>query len=276
MNDYPEWLVKAGERISRSPTSDLESRQIGVTRLCAPAWQTNLLLKHQDELPAQSPGEQIPAMLGIAWHKWTEQFERVDALVERPFSARFQVDDTDWEVRGVIDVYRPETQQLVDKKTAKTWSFVFGNRRWEEQLNVYRLLLELAGYRVRSLATEVVYLDWHKSGARRNESYPPEQFMTHEVDMWDLEDAQNFVFSRLRRLMDPRVCSSEERWCRDEHWAVMRTGRKTALKRCDSENDAKLWMEENGGTHIEHRAGTPTRCLDWCPVKEFCSYGKQL
>ena len=276
-SDYPEWIKAAAEKSSRRPTSSLESRTIGVTRLTAPAWQTDLILRHRDELPEPELSEQIPAMLGTAWHAYSEQYERVDALVERPFSAHFDVDGTDWIVRGVIDAYRPETKILVDKKTAKTWSYVFGNRQWEEQLNIYAYLLSLDGYRVSRLVSEVLYVDWSRAAYRRKPNeYPPEPFMEIEQRLWPEDNQKAFIFSRLRKLMEPVLCTAEERWERDEHWAVMRTGRKTALKRCDSEQDAAEWMKENGGTHIEHRSGNPVRCLDWCPVKEFCSYGKAL
>jgi len=275
--NYPHWIEKAAERLSRPPTSSFESRTIGVTRLTSPAWQTDLMLRNWDKLPKPEPTDLIPAMIGTAWHAYAEQYERNDALVERPFSAHFEVDGIDWIVRGIIDAYRPEEQVLVDKKTAKTWSFTFGNRSWEEQLNVYAYLLNLEGYRVNRLVSEVVYLDWTKSGARRSPNgYPPAQFLELEVPLWPEKDTQNFIFSRLRKLMDPELCTAEERWERDEHWAVMRTGRKTALKRAESEQAAAEWMKENGGTHIDHRTGNPVRCLDWCPVKEFCSYGKTL
>jgi len=274
--NYPHWLTEAAGRHVRPSVSSLESRTIRVTDLIAPAWQTDLRLRNWDKLPKPDPQDLMPAMIGTAWHLYAEGYERNDALVERPFSAHFGVDDVDWIVRGTIDVYRPEEHLLVDRKTAKTWSYTFGNRSWEEQLNVYAYLLNLAGHRVDRLVSEVVYLDWTKSGARRSSSYPPAQFMELDVRLWPEDDTRDFIFQRIRTLMDPELCTPEERWERDEHWAVMRTGRKTALKRADSEQAAAEWMEENGGTHIEHRSGNPVRCLDWCPVKEFCSYGKGL
>jgi len=275
-DDYPEWLVSAADSMSRPPTSDLTSRTIGVTRLIDPAWQTSLILKHKDELPKRETGDMVPAMMGQAWHLFSEKYERNDALVERPFSAHFEVDDVDWQVRGIIDAFRPEPGLLVDKKTAKTWAYVFGKREWEEQLNVYKLLMELAGYRVKHLAVEVLYLDWNKAASRRNSDYPPAPHMVLRYEPWHTDDATAFVFSRLRRLMNPELCTPQERWERGEHWAVMKRGRKSAIKKHDSEHEANQAAAISGDFSVEHRPGVSVRCLDWCPVKEFCSFGQGL
>ena len=49
------------------------------------------------------------------------------------------------------------------------------------------------------------------------------------------------------------------------------TGRKSAVKLHDSQNDAWQHAREIQNGYVEHRPGESVRCADYCPVARFCS-----
>lgn len=72
------------------------------------------------------------------------------------------------------------------------------------------------------------------------------------------------------------VCTPEERYRNGDKYAVMKKGRKSALRVLDTEEEAKKWMEENGkGEYIEYRPGTDDKCIHYCYAKDFCSYYRE-
>ncbi|MPN46763.1 hypothetical protein SDC9_194361 [bioreactor metagenome] len=72
------------------------------------------------------------------------------------------------------------------------------------------------------------------------------------------------------------ACSKEDRWERDEKWAIMKKGRKSAVKLCTTFEEANLLLDSYGTDHyIEHRPGTPTKCLDYCTVCDHCSFYRE-
>jgi len=80
-------------------------------------------------------------------------------------------------------------------------------------------------------------------------------------------------------------CSDEERWSKPDKWAVMKEGRKSALRLLDSRLDAQRWCVTNDHVHlwekgknipfkkgisIVHRPGEDTRCEHYCAVSSVC------
>ena len=60
---------------------------------------------------------------------------------------------------------------------------------------------------------------------------------------------------------------------------IGKTGRKSALRVLESEEDARNWLHENshkGGDEIVHRPGENTRCDTYCDVKGFCQQYKSM
>ena len=66
----------------------------------------------------------------------------------------------------------------------------------------------------------------------------------------------------------------EERWNSGDTYAVMKDGRKTALRVLNSREDAETYKESNGGDYIEERHGEDRKCNDYCPCCKFCEYYK--
>ncbi len=66
-------------------------------------------------------------------------------------------------------------------------------------------------------------------------------------------------------------CTDAERWLRDRKWAVMKKGRKSAVKLYYSEIDAEARVEAESPQHyVEFRPGKYNRCEDYCEAAPFC------
>ena len=74
-------------------------------------------------------------------------------------------------------------------------------------------------------------------------------------------------------------CTPEERWATAPKWAVMKEGRKTAVKLFDTDADAINFIEdlekEKDKHYVEERKGQDRKCDDYCPCAAFCNYYKQ-
>ena len=279
-SDIPHWLeVAAGAKRERKVVlSPNKINEISVTSLIAPAHQTVLLDKHWDELPPMDPVEQLPSLVGTAWHQFIAELDHPPGcMVEEQQEIYVTVDGVDWCITGTPDWYDPHDRLLVDHKTTRVWSYVFGKRDWEEQLNLYAFLLAQHGHIPLRAQIHAVYLDWSQNQFLRNPELPPRRLQVIDVELWPLKDQSNFLFSRLRKLASPELCTPDERWEKGEKWAVMKKGRKTAVKLFDNPHDAeRMVMTGQDDLSVEHRPGSPVRCESWCPVKDFCEFGREL
>ena len=70
---------------------------------------------------------------------------------------------------------------------------------------------------------------------------------------------------------DLPLCSAEDRWQKDNAWAVMKEGRKSAVRVFDNEKDAKELNKTDAKFYIEFRKGESVRCEKYCLVKEWCN-----
>ena len=255
----------------REKKFSLEERRISVTSLLQPAHMTRLLEAHGHEV-ALDPDDAIPALVGTAWHRYVEQFQ--DQRGSSELELRVQIGG--WTVTGKPDWF--DQTRLIDHKTTRVWSAVFGRPEWEQQLNIYRWLVnQVYGYDIRQLEVHVVYLDWSESASLRNPDLPHRRFEVTSVPVWELNHAQHFIESAIDDLVSgSSICDPEERWERGERWAVMKPGRKTAMKLCNTEAEAEGWARNGTNLYIEHRPGDPVRCRRYCPVSPFCDYGRVL
>ena len=64
-------------------------------------------------------------------------------------------------------------------------------------------------------------------------------------------------------------CTAEERWAKPDTYAVMKKGRKSALRLLPTEEKAKEYIGDQN-LSIEFRKGVSTRCEGYCEVSQFC------
>jgi len=68
-------------------------------------------------------------------------------------------------------------------------------------------------------------------------------------------------------------CTDEERWHRPDSYAVMKEGRKSALRVFAAEGVAQAFIENHADAKklsIEFRQGKDIRCESYCQVRAVC------
>lgn len=233
--------------------------------------------------------DRIPALFGSAVHKIIEKGERdiPGHIVEE----RLFVEVLGWKISGAVDLQIDRgdgTWEINDYKVTSVYSVMNAKPEWEQQLNLYAAMMRMNGKRVATLKIIAILRDWQRKQADLSPNYPQSQVVTVDIPVWPDDVQSKFLEDRVaahqsaKILVDnnqsPPYCSNEERWLRNESWAVMKEGRKSAVKLYDNKEDAEAAVEQLGpmrglatGHYIEHRPGVPTRCAgNYCLVAQFC------
>ena len=181
---------------------------------------------------------------------------------------------------GQIDVQhiQPDgSRVLQDYKTRKAYG-VMNNDSDEKQLNIYRYIAMQNEIEVSGLQVINLIKDWSRHEAERREGYPPTDIYIQDIPIWSDQKIESFVKERIRLHEEAAngnavLCTDDERWLRDEKFAVMKEGRKRAVRVFDSMEEAETFIaaQKDADKHIvDHRRGQPTRCISFCDVRDFC------
>jgi hypothetical protein len=251
-----------------------------------------LTRRHWEELE-QDCSSMIWAVFGSAVHSIMEGYEEEHELAEERISIDIACGEYgNRKVSGGFDLYNAETELITDYKTTGVYSYQMKVREgvtsdWAKQLRIYWLLLCKAGFPVRDVRNTVFLKDWSKTQARRDSSYPQRPIVNidyHFKGKFNSEEAAYMQADLSEKIMEvlrykdlPENqipdCTSVERWERDECWAIMKHGRKNAVKRHYSEFNAERHLAELGkGHYLEHRLGTPVKCINYCTCATKCSF----
>lgn len=247
------------------------------TTLLHGACETILTERHYDELEVDA-SDSIWAVFGTAVHLIFEK-QNTNTMKEEFYS----VDVLNSKVTGRVDSYDPEAKVLHDFKTASVWKVQFADfDDWRKQGLIYAWLMGKCGYEVKKCEFIALLKDHSKSKAKKDPEYPqlPTYVYKFDVTESDLAEIEKFIFTRVAELEEAekvsdeelKPCSAEERWASENKWAIMKAGRKTALKVCESEEEAKRLLPELGGTSIEFRPGESRKCSDYCVCCDFCPF----
>lgn len=265
LTGLPEPLVSAVSR-KREP----KQGQISVTELISPPQMRALTLKHWDEL-TEDASDRIWATMGQLMHKLLEEHGRESSehLIEHTLSSEVE----GLTVTGTLDLYRRDGV-LTDYKFVSVWTTIDGvKREWEQQLNLYAELLRRHNHPVRRLEIVAIYRDWSRMRAQ-DSSYPKSQVCVLEVPLWSADEAARFLQERVRLHKGAEAgelieCSAEERWERRTRYALMKRGRKSAIKLFDTEEEAAAVVTQSGH-YVVMRPGSSVRCESYCAVADFC------
>lgn len=238
-------------------------KEISVTTLIGPAQKRILERRHKDDL-TMDVLDTIPALLGQALHHILERAGK-DAPTAIP-EERLQTMHDGWIISGKSDLYETKDHILVDYKNSSVWTFIFGKKEWEQQLNVLRWIRVRNGQPVNGLAIVLFCGDWRRNESLRSADYPA-RVVNIPIPMWTMDEATAYVDSRLalhRAALEGKVvpCSEEERWQKPTSWAVIKDGNKRAASVHNSEADAAAALK--AGHHIEKRPGESVRCNGYC------------
>ena len=247
------------------------------TTLLKGACETILSDRHFDEIEID--------VADCVWQIWGTAvhliFER--AGIEGFTEEKFSVPVSNSKVTGRVDLYDLENETVYDWKTASTWKVQFNDfADWDKQGLIYAWLMKQNGLKVKEIKFVALLKDHSKSKARKDFEYPQKPVVVHTVKVTEeaLKEIEAFINLKVRQfeiaetLVDEKLtpCTKEERWATEDKWAIMKAGRKTALKVCDSEEEAKELLPKLGGTEIQFRKGEDKKCNDYCPCADFCPY----
>jgi hypothetical protein len=275
------------EACKRDNYPRFNSSTYSATELLKGTKEILLVRRHYSEL-VQDAADMVWLVFGKAVHAVFEGHEGEQEISEARLSVALDINGTEIAVSGSFELYNAVEKMITDYKTTGTFSYKMkesgGNDDWRDQLRIYWYLLGKAGFEVVGGRITALLKDWSKTMARRDRSYPqkPVQTITYKFYLpEDLIEVEKMLTEKIEELLwyanvpDDLIppCTKEERWERDECWAIMKEGRKTAVKRCYSEEEANLVLEGHDKKHyIEHRPGTPTKCLDYCTACDHCSF----
>ncbi len=254
-------------------------RKISVTRLIDSPRIFYLTVRHWDEIE-EDVTDRVWTLFGSAIHAVLEKTQLADHLREE----RLSFEKNGVTVSGAFDVYGNKT--ISDYKVTSAWNIVYGSSydKWEKQLNLYAYMLRKAGFKPNKAQIIAILRDHQASKAKRDNSYPQSPIQIIPIKLWDIAKLEAYVDERTVLYVNAStlsedalpLCSDDERWLSGDVWAVMKKGRKSAVKLFDNKEDADELADEKGkGHYVEFRPGTARRCEEYCPVKEFCNQYKK-
>lgn len=279
---------------------------ISVTSLISPPRQVALTEAHWDELE-EDASDRIYSLFGRAIHKILESKEETATAEQRLY-----MKVGDWTVSGAMDriallPWNDGTVCISDYKTAKTDELMRGVKiEREQQLNCYRVLAELNGYKVGALQAVFILRDWSKVRAATEAKkpklgstpaqgeYPRSQVVIYDLPVWPIEQAYAYIAERvaahkaaqtdyMRARLDstfPQLalpeCDEEERWARPPVLAVQKPGAKRASKLVDTQEEAAEYIAAHpkDAYEVVARPGESIKCTYYCSASSVCEQFK--
>lgn len=262
--------------------------QFTTTELIRPVRINALTRKHWEEME-EDVSERVWAFAGQTKHIVLERIGNTDPyryLVEERFSVTVPGGT---KISGKIDLFDFKDNTLYDWKETSVWKFILGDMtEWEQQANINLFLMRMAQMEVKALKNVALLKDWKARLARttRREDYPQCAIHVCELPMWSIGKQQEYVMERVKAQQEgysasvAPLCTKKERWQRDAQWALMKKGRKSAIRLFGSQDQAEAAMAQQEqhrkpgeSFYVEERPVEPVRCLDFCPVQQFCDFG---
>lgn len=241
--------------------------------------------RHNSEIEVDA-SDMVWAIFGQAVHALLENAQET-ASQFKEVSIREEIDGRT--LAGRIDLYDGATETIEDYKTCSVWKVMFNDfTDWERQLLIYAYLLKLIGFRVKWLRNIAFLKDHSMEKAKYDSQYPAHPVFIKVFDVTDgkLDDIEKYVknkialFKKYETFPDDNIppCTPDERWYSGTKFAVMKKGRKSALRLLDTEQDAKDWIAANTDgkqIYIHKRQGVDRKCQDYCRASTFCHYWKR-
>lgn len=264
-------LYNAGP-VNTSVTSLIQSPRIALLRK-----------KHFNDL-TRDVSENFYALLGSAAHHILELGATENMIVEE----RLYMDIDGWKISGALDVQEIHGDEIdiYDYKVTSVYAYTMAKggakKEWVEQLNLQAMLVEAnKPMRVRDLFIVAIFRDWSGAEAGRDATYPQTPIMKIQLPLWEKEDQIDYARKRVslhRKAMfmdemgeELDLCSADDRWVRDDSWAVAKKGATKALRVFSNPGDAINEVQQRGSQYeVTYRKGRSTRC-QYCGVKEWCS-----
>jgi hypothetical protein len=272
----PEGLVKAVSSERHNMPNCLSA-----TTLLQGVKQILLTERYWDEL-SDNVSDRIWAIFGSVAH----------LLLEREGENDFTEQTMRWKVGGItvtgkIDNYDMQNSVICDYKTASIWKVKFGDfEDWYRQGMIYAWLLTKNGFKAEKCRFIALLKDHSKTEASRDKSYPRNPVYVYEFAVTPdaLAEIERFIEEKVRLYLAYReaaddaipVCSAKERWEKETKYAVMKAGRKSAVRVLERLEEAERLAVELGTGHtVETRRGESLRCKGYCLCCNFCDFYRE-
>lgn len=253
--------------------------ELSVTQLIAPPRQVELVRQHEHEIE-EDAADRIWLLMGKIAHGILERAEPGNAALTEE---RLFVDIDGWRISGAFDhlALSPsgdDVWRMSDYKVTSVWSAKHGadKAEWVQQLNCYAYMARLHSFTVGEVEIVAICRDWRLNDARKhaNDGYPQHQVARIKLPLWPSRVTHEFMEERVRLHRAAReelpFCTTDERWMRKESYALMKEGRKSAVRVFTSWKDAADAAQADPKLRVEKRPGIAMRCQDYCSVVEFC------
>lgn len=275
----PETIVRA----IADDEYDKGDSVLSVTQLISPPRVVVLQSLNKDNLESDVV-DRVPSLLGTAVHKIIEKGSKdiPGHIVEERLFAEVH----GWKISGAVDLQIDNgdgTWSINDYKVTSVYSVLSNKPEWEQQLNCYAYLAyQSHGRRMTSLKIIAILRDWQRKQAGFKADYPLSQIAVVDIPVWTPEKQEAYVKERValhqaaQKAVDTgeplAYCTDQERWVRGESWALIKEGRKSAIKLYDNEAEASEAADAAGTGHsVQHRPGSATRCEgNYCLVSAWC------
>ena len=241
-----------------------------------------LFNRHKDEI-TEDVSEHVYSLLGTSVHYILEKAEEGEnQFKEERLYYKFGNDT----ISGKFDFYDMEEEMLGDYKVTTVYKYLLGdNEHYRFQLLTYAYLLRKNGFPCKGGRIYQIFRDWQRSKAKFDKSYPqkPVNVITFRFYDKDFAYIENEIQQRLANIHkyedfaddEIPICSKENRWATDDKFAVMKKGRKSAMRVLNSKEQAEEWMKNNGGEFIQERPAESRKCVDYCSCCEFCNFWRE-
>lgn len=263
---------------------EIKPKIYSITTLLKPVREILLNRRYNEDIE-QDCSDMIWLLFGKAVHSILEQYSAgASEFAEEKLVVELE---NGYTISGVIDLYDIDKAEVVDYKTASVWKAIYKDYDdWKKQGLGYAWLLKQNGLPCKSVVFYAILKDWSKQKAKHDHEYPQSPVVKVEFTVSDEEIAE--IDKYLRAKIDEIIlyegkpdaelplCSEEDRWHDKDTFAVMKKGRKTALRVLDSMAAAEEWKNQNGGDFIESRKGVDKKCADYCLCCTKCDFWKSL
>jgi hypothetical protein len=248
--------------------------EASTTQLISPPRKVELERLHSDQIE-EDASDRIWLLMGKVAH----------GIIERAGSAGLQeqrlfAEIEGWRISGSFDHLALDSGTLSDFKVTSAYSVknAADKVEWAQQLNIYAYLAQEHGLPIEKLQIVAIMRDWSKREAARDEfgTYPKQQVAVITIPLWPRDRTLAFLRERVRMHQAARVelplCSKEDRWQRDDQWALMKKGLKRAVKLYLDRDEAEAAAAKDPDKlYVEARPGQSVRCQEYCSVSKFCS-----
>lgn len=279
--NLPEAIRKACE------SHEHRRADYSVTELLKDA-QEIAYLKMLDPILEDDCADRMWAIFGTAVHKVLEEQETEGVKNE----VYLTTEVLGKVVSGIADVIDTLKKKIVDYKTASVWKFKIKPcdfSDWSNQLRAYLYLYYVVtGEMYQDAEIIAILRDWSQTEADRDCEYPqsPVQvvkfhFTKEEIlkvkDEWEskIGDVEMLIRQAITG-HNIGVCSDDSTWTTEPTYAVMKEGRKTALRVFKTKQEAEELAQTEKGAYVEERKGEHKKCSRYCLVARngFCRGAK--